>query len=159
MLEMRRSLFTYLFVFQEKVSSSQPAEEKSEKVKENGENRRVLWEAVEDETGKKGLSLVSKTCNDIVIKPYNNTGTSQMDESNRNSSSRLDDTEKSNVKSKSTNHIPEERSNLENQEMDLRLSQELPLIDSLEDIINKTSVQSQKDEAEIQKIKQKLTVT
>ena len=67
-----------------------------------------------------------------------------MDQSNKNSSSRLNETEKSNVKSKSTNHIPEETLNLENQKMNLRLSQELPFIDNLEDIINKTSVQSQK---------------
>ena len=124
-------------------------------MKENGENTRALWEAVEDETGKKGLSLLTKSYNDIVIKPYNNTGTSQLDQSNKNSSSRLDVTEKNNVKPKSTNHSLEESANIEKREMDL--SQDLPSISNLDDIINNPSVQSQKDEAEIQKIKQKLT--
>ena len=123
-------------------------------MKENGENTRALWEAVEDETGKKGLSLLTKSYNDIVIKPYNNTGTSQLDQSNKNSSSRLDVTEKNNVKPKSTNHSLEESANIEKREMDL--SQDLPSISNLDDIINNPSVQSQKDEAEIQKIKQKM---
>ena len=152
-------IFISVFISQENLSSSQSAEENSEKVKENGEKTREapghLWEPVEDESGKKGLSLITKTYNAIVIKPYNNTGTSHMDESNENSSSRLDDTVKNYVKSKSSDHLPAESAKLENQEMDL--SQDLPLISNLDDIINKTSVQSQKDEAEIQKIKQNLT--
>lgn len=132
-------------------------------MKETGENTRIdhLWEPVEDESGKKGLSLITKTQNAIVIKPYNNTGTSHSDESNENSSSRLDDAEKNNLKSKSSDHLPEESATLENQEMDLsqelRLSQDLPFITNLDDIINKSSVQSPKDEAEIQKIKLNLT--
>ena len=90
------------------------------------------------------LTKVSSLSRVILLRAIFFSTSSHMDQSNKNSSSRLNETEKSNVKSKSTNHIPEETLNLENQKMNLRLSQELPFIDNLEDIINKTSVQSQK---------------
>ena len=110
------------------------------------------WECVEDETGKKGLSLITKTSNSIVIKPYSVKSDAESDESNENSSSRPKDTENENLLTKTVDDPSVNIQNNKNDEM------ELPDISSLEDVLNpsKSSIQSQKDEAEIQKIKHNL---
>ena len=109
---------------------------------------------MEDETGKKGLSLITKTSNSIVIKPYSVKSDAESDESNENSSSRPKDTENENLLVKTVDNHPENIENNKNEEME----PVFPDISSLEDVLNpsKSSIQSQKDEAEIQKIKHNL---
>ena len=106
------------------------------------------WECVEDETGKKGLSLITKTSNSIVIKPYSVKSDAESNESNENSSSRPKDTENENLLTKTVDDPSVNIQNNKNDEM------ELPDISSLEDVLNpsKSSIQSQKDEAEIQNL-------
>ena len=139
----------FTFCFQKEKKPEVDHENEKEEI---GEEARDRWELVEDESGKKGLSLITKTSNSIVIKPYNVTsGTANTDESNENSSSRLNDTENENLITKSSDdHSKDE-------EMDLPPSFTDDIV-SLEDVLglSKNSVKSPKYEAEIQKIKHNL---